>query len=79
MAVAAERIGGLPPEPAIEGEQALRAEIIEEVRRRLGLAPEDRSEEAFRAIEDVIDAEMEAIGEPIDEEAALARVRHLVI
>lgn len=78
LAVAAERMGGQPPEPYLEGELALRARIIEEVRPRLEIAPDDFSDEALRAIEDALDAEMEAVAEPVDVEAALARAGRLV-
>lgn len=73
LAVAAERMGGRPPDPFVADEESLRADIIQEVRRRLELAPGDRSDEALRAIEDALDGEMEAIAEPVDIEAALAR------
>ncbi len=73
LSVAAERMGGRPPEPFLEGEDALQARIIKETRRRLKIAPDDVSDEALRAIEDELDAEMEAVAEPVDEEAALAR------
>ena len=78
LAVAALRMGGRPPEPFLEGEDALQARIVKEVRRRLKIAPDDVSDEALRAIEDALDAEMEAVAEPVDIEAALARVAHLV-
>jgi hypothetical protein len=78
LAVAAERMGGRPPDPFLEGEEALRAETIREVRRRLKIAPDDRSDEALRAIEDTLDAEMEEMAEPVDIEAALARAAALV-
>jgi DNA repair protein RadC len=74
LAVAAMRMGGRPPEPFLEGEEALQARIVKAVRRRLKIAPNDMSEEALRAIEDALDAEMEAVGEPVDIEAALARI-----
>jgi CRP/FNR family transcriptional regulator, cyclic AMP receptor protein len=73
LAVAAERMGGRPPEPYLEGEEALRSQIVEEVRRRLKISPDDVSDEAFKAIEDALDAEMEAAAEP-PVEAALARL-----
>jgi hypothetical protein len=78
LSVAAERMGGRPPEPFLEGEDALQARIIKETRRRLKIAPDDVSDEALRAIEDELDAEMEAVAEPVDEEAALARASYLV-
>jgi hypothetical protein len=78
LTVAAGRMGGWPPMPFLEGENALQAEIIDEVRRRLEIAPHDGSDEALRAIEDVLDAEMEAVAEPVDVDAALARAAALV-
>jgi hypothetical protein len=78
LAVAAERMGGRPPEPFLEREGALQAEVIRDVRRRLKIAPDDLSEEALRAIEDALDAEMEEVAEPVDIEAALARAAALV-
>ena len=78
LAVAAERMGGRPPEPFLKGEEQLRAKIIMEARRRLEIAPDDVSDEALRAIEDELDAETEAVAEPVDEEAALARAAALV-
>jgi hypothetical protein len=72
LAVAAERMGGRPPEGFLEGEEARRAEIIDDVRRRLRIAPNDLSDAALRSIEDALDAEMEAVAEPVDVEAALA-------
>ena len=72
-------MGGRPPEP-FSKRRGLRsrAQILKEVRRRLRIAPDDLSDEALRAIEDELDAEMEAVAEPVDEEAALARAAHLV-
>ncbi len=78
LTVAAERMGGRPPTLFLKGEETLQARIINEVRRQLEIAPEDRSDEALRAIEDALDAEMEAVAEPVDIKAALARVGHLV-
>ena len=78
LTVAAGRTGGRPPTPFLEGENALQAEIIDQVRRRLEIAPDDGSDEALRAIEDVLDAEMEAVAEPVDVDAALARATALV-
>lgn len=74
LAIAAERMGGRPPDPFVADEEALRAEIIQEVRRRLRIAPDDVSDKALHAIEDALDAEMEAIAEPVDVQTALARV-----
>ena len=74
LAVAAARMGGRPPEPFLEGEEALQAQILKAVRRRLKIAPDDMSDEALRAIEDALDAEMEAVAKPVDVEAALARI-----
>jgi hypothetical protein len=73
LTVAAGRMGGRPPQPILEGEDALQAEIIEETRRRLKIASDDGSDEALRAIEDMLDAEMEAVAEPVDVDAALGR------
>jgi hypothetical protein len=78
LAVAAARMGGRPPEPFLEGEEALQARIVKAARRRLKIAPDDMSEAALRAIEDALDAEMEAVAEPVDVEAALARAAHFV-
>ena len=78
LTVAALRMGGRPPEPFLEGEQALQARIMKEVRRRLKIAADDMSDEALRTIEDALDAEMEAVAEPVDIQAALARAAHLV-
>ena len=78
LTVAAGRMGGRPPMPFLEGENALQVEIIDEVRRRLEIAPHDSSDEALRAIEDAVDAEMEAVAEPVDVDAALARATALV-
>ena len=73
LAVAAERMGGRPPAPFVQDEKVLRAKIIQEVRRRLGIGPDDRSNEALRTIEHALDTEMEAIAEPVDVKAALVR------
>ena len=79
LTIAAERMGGRPPEPFLEGEEAPASRDHRRgqaapgagARRSVGGGvPRDR---------DVLDAQMEAIAEPVDEEAALARVRHLVI
>jgi hypothetical protein len=78
LAVAAERMGGRPPDPFVANENALRAAVIQEVRRRLEIAPDDVSDEALRTIEDALDAEMDAVAEPVDVEAALARTAALV-
>jgi len=78
LAVAAERMGGLPPEPFVADEKALRAKIVHEVRRRLRIAADDLSDEALRSIEDALDAEMEATAEPVDVEAALVRAAAVV-
>ncbi len=78
LTVAAQRMGGRPPELFLEGEEALQARIIKEVRRRLKITPDDVSDEALRAIEDALDAEMEAVAEPVNVDAALARAAHLV-
>ena len=78
LAVAAARMGGRPPEPLLEGEEALQARIVKAARRRLKIAPDDMSEAALRAVEDALDAEMEAVAEPVDVEAALARAAHFV-
>jgi cytoskeletal protein CcmA (bactofilin family) len=72
------RPSGRPPEPFLKSEEQLRAKIITEARRRLEIAPDDVSDEALRAIEDELDAEAEAVAEPVDEEAALARTAALV-
>jgi hypothetical protein len=73
LAIAAERMGGRPPDPFVRNENALRAEIIQEVRRRLEIAPDDVSDEALRTIEHALDTEMEKVAEPVDVKAALAR------
>ena len=78
LAIAAERMGGRPPKPFLKGEEALRAEIIKDIRRRLKIAPDDLSDKALRAIENTLDAEMEGMAEPVDIEAALARAAALV-
>jgi hypothetical protein len=78
LAIAAERMGGRAPDPFVANENALRAEVIQEVRRRLKIAAGDLSDEALRTIEDALDAEMEAVAEPVDVEAALARTAALV-
>ena len=74
------RADGWPAARAVSRRRGWRSrlEIIKEVRRRLKIAPDDVSDEALRAIEDELDAEMEAVAEPVDEEAALARAAHLV-
>jgi hypothetical protein len=78
LAVGAERMGGRPPAPFVPDEKALRAKILQEIRRRLGIAPDDWSDEALRTIEDALDTEMEAIAEPVDVEAGLVRAAALV-
>ena len=78
LAIAAERMGGRPPDPFVANENALRANVIQEVKRRLKIAPDDLSDEALRKIEDALDAEMEAVADPVDVEAALARTAALV-
>jgi hypothetical protein len=79
LTVAAGRMGGRPPQPSIAGEEAIQAEIIEEVRRRLEITPDDGSDQALRAIEHALDAEMEAVAEPVDMDATLARAVALVM
>jgi hypothetical protein len=79
LAVAAERMGGRPPAPFVQDEKVLRPQILREVRQRLGIAPDDRSDEALRTIEDALDTEMEAIAEPVEVEAALVRAATLVV
>ena len=73
LTVAAGRMGGRPPQLILEGEDALQAEIIQEAKRRLKIAFDDGSDEALRAIEDMLDAETDAAAEPVDVDAALSR------
>lgn len=61
LAMAAERMGGRPPEPFLEGEEQMRATLLGHTRERLGLSADDNSDQALAAIEDELDAQLDAL------------------
>lgn len=75
LALAYRRMGGREPPAYLEGEEALRARIVDETRSRLGLNPDDDSPEAFLAIEAAIDEETERVADPVDYESAFSRLQ----
>ena len=78
LAVSHERMGGCEPSAYLEGEKELRIRIVDAVRSRLGVSSDDHSPEALLSVEDALDAEIEAIAEPPNLEAAMVRVLKLL-
>jgi DNA repair protein RadC len=74
LALANRRMGGREPPCYLEGEEELRARIVDEIRSRVGLSLDDHSPEALLSIEDAIDEETEQFADPVDYDAAFSRL-----
>jgi proteasome lid subunit RPN8/RPN11 len=68
-------MGGREPACYLEDEEKLRTRVIDEIRSRVGLSPDDNSPEALLAIEDAIDEETERLADPVDYDAAVSRLK----
>lgn len=73
-AIALEDDGNPASRPAVDGENAIRAALLAEVRMQLGYAPDDNSREVVERLAEKLDEVSESLIGPSDTDAALVRL-----